>query len=79
MIDDSIAANQHSHILSVSEVENGFAQLDSAHPGRLQIYTVYTYMEEEEEEGEEEEEETWQASPPYSAPFILYITRLPRY
>ena len=41
MIDDSIAANQHSHILSVSEVENGFAQLDSAHPRRLHAYTVW--------------------------------------
>lgn len=39
VVDHSIAAHQYSHILSVSEVEDGLAQLCSAHPQRLQTYT----------------------------------------
>ena len=31
VVDDSIAANQYPHILSVCEVEDGLAQLGSAH------------------------------------------------
>ncbi len=32
MVDHSITAHQHSHILSVSEVEDGLAQLRGADP-----------------------------------------------
>lgn len=39
VVDHSITAHQQSHILSVSEVEDGLAQLHGAHPCRLQRYT----------------------------------------
>lgn len=32
VVDHSITAHQQSHILGVSEIEDGLAQLSSAHP-----------------------------------------------
>ncbi len=39
VVDHSVTAHQYSHILGVSEVEDGLAQLRSAHPCWLQTYT----------------------------------------